>query len=73
MVTGAKLHNTNYLKVGIAGMGVIGKRRKECIDRHPHMRIMAVCDRTYDGEGVFPDGIRFYPNYKRLLTEDLDV
>lgn len=25
----------NNLKVGIAGFGVVGKRRKECIDRHP--------------------------------------
>ena len=54
-------------------MGVIGKRRKECIDRHPNIRVMAVCDRDFNGEGTFPDGIRYYPNYTRLLTENLDV
>ena len=68
-----KLETTSYLKVGIAGFGVIGKRRKECIDRHPHLRVMAMCDRTFSGEGVFPDGIRYHQDYKRLLTEDLDV
>jgi predicted dehydrogenase len=60
-------------KVGIAGFGVVGKRRKDCIDRHPGMNVVAVCDRNFDGEGVFPEGIRFYRDYKRLLTEKMDV
>lgn len=61
------------LKVGIAGFGVVGKRRKDCIDRHPHLHVVAVCDRAFDGEGTLPDGIRYYQNYQCLLTEDLDV
>lgn len=63
----------NRLKVGIAGFGVVGKRRKDCVDRHPHMRVVAVCDQTFDGEGTLPDGIRYYQDYQRLLTENLDV
>lgn len=62
-----------FLKIGIAGFGVVGKRRKYCVDRHPHLRVMAVCDQTFEGEGTLPDGIRYYQNYRRLLTEDLDV
>lgn len=61
------------LKVGIAGFGVVGKRRRECIDRHPEMSVVAVCDRTFTGEGVLPGGIRHYQDYRRLLTEKLDV
>lgn len=61
------------LKVGIAGFGVVGKRRKECIDRHPGMAVVAVCDRTFAGEGALDDGIRYYQDYRRLLTEKLDV
>lgn len=61
------------LKVGIAGFGVVGKRRKECIDRHSNLRVVAVCDRTFDGEGTFEDGVRYYQNYRKLLTENLDV
>lgn len=61
------------LKVGIAGFGVVGKRRKDCVDRHLDLNLVAVCDRTFVGEGVFPDGLRYYQNYRRLLTEDLDV
>mgnify|MGYP001562239307 CR=1 FL=1 len=63
----------NPLKVGVAGFGVVGRRRKECVDRNPRLRVLAVCDRTFDGEGVLPDGIRYYRNYQRLLTENLDV
>lgn len=61
------------LKVGIAGYGVVGKRRRACVDRHSKMRVVAVCDRLFDGPGAFPDGVRYYPHYQRLLDEDLDV
>lgn len=61
------------LKVGIAGYGVVGKRRRACIDRNPHMQVVAVCDRVFEGDGVFPDGVRYYSGYKQLLNESLDV
>ena len=61
------------LKVGIAGYGVVGKRRHECIVRGGRMEVVAVCDRRFDGEGSLPDGIRYYTNYRRLLGEALDV
>jgi predicted dehydrogenase len=61
------------LKVGIAGFGVVGKRRKDCVDRRPDMEVVAVCDRTYAAEGTLPGGIRHYRDYRRLLTEKLDV
>jgi predicted dehydrogenase len=61
------------LKVGIAGYGVVGKRRKECVDRNPHMEVKAVCDRMFDEESKITNGIRCYQEYQRLLTEELDV
>ena len=61
------------LKVGLAGYGVVGKRRKECIDHHHQMRVVAVCDRTFEGEGTFTEGTRYYQDYRRLLTDELDV
>ena len=60
-------------KVGIAGYGVVGKRRRQFIDAHPYFQTVAVCDRTLLGEGSFDDGVRHYTNYKPLLNEDLDV
>jgi predicted dehydrogenase len=61
------------LKVGIAGFGVVGKRRKNCIASHPGLRVVAVCDQTFADEGVLADGVRYYRDYRRLLTDSLDV
>lgn len=61
------------LSVGIAGYGVVGKRRRHFIDRHPRLRTVAVCDRTFPADGVLPDGVRHYRDYRSLLAEPLDV
>jgi len=62
------------LRVGIAGYGVVGKRRRQVVDARADMRTVAVCDRVLGGEGTFEDGIRYYATYQRLLeAETLDV
>ena len=61
------------LRVAIAGFGIVGKRRRTCIDLNSSMEVVAVCDKTFESKGVFPDGVRYYPNYQDLLTEELDV
>ncbi|TQE84049.1 Gfo/Idh/MocA family protein [Leptospira noguchii] len=61
------------LRVGIAGYGVVGKRRKDCIDRNPNMKVVAVCDKTFNEEGALSDQVRYYADYNRLLEENLDV
>lgn len=62
------------LRIGIAGYGVVGKRRRHFIDLHPDMEVVAVCDRTFDAEGTLPDGVRFYRSANRLLeAEKLDA
>ncbi|MEO8033625.1 MAG: Gfo/Idh/MocA family oxidoreductase, partial [Acidobacteriota bacterium] len=64
---------TGQLRVGIAGYGIVGKRRRQFIDLHPRMKTVAVCDRTFDGNGVFADGIRYYTTFQDLLRDELDV
>jgi len=61
------------LRVGIAGYGIVGQRRRHFIDRHPNLTTVAVCDRRLDGEETFDDGLRYYTHYRRVLEEDLDV
>jgi predicted dehydrogenase len=61
------------LKVGIAGYGIVGKRRRICVDQNSDMELAAVCDRTFSDDGIFSDGVKFYRNYKDLLLEKLDV
>ncbi len=64
---------TNKLRVGIAGYGIVGKRRRHFIDRHSRLETVAVCDRTFPGDGRFEDGVRYYQTYASLLQESLDV
>lgn len=62
------------LKVGIAGFGVVGKRRRHFIDRHPNLKVIAVCDRYFEKSDVFSDGVRYYQTYSELLdNSDLDI
>ena len=65
--------NAKVMRVGIAGYGVVGKRRREFIDRHPALRTVAVCDRTFGGSGTLPDGVAYFSTYQELLGQDLDV
>lgn len=61
------------LKVGIAGYGIVGRRRRLVIDAHPNLQLVAVCDQTFSSKGVMNDGVRYYSNYHDLLLEELDV
>jgi predicted dehydrogenase len=61
------------LQVGIAGYGVVGKRRRQYIDLHPSLRLTAVCDQHFPGTGVMEDGVRYYPSYRQLLEDPLDA
>ena len=64
---------SDRLKVGIAGYGVVGKRRRHFIDLHPHMETVAVCDQRLEKDGVFDDGVRYFTHYSKLMDQDLDV
>ena len=61
------------LRVGIAGYGVVGKRRRQHIDAHPAMTTVAVCDWTFTDAGMFDDGVSYYTNYRDLLDQELNV
>ncbi len=64
---------SGQLRIGIAGYGVVGRRRRQFIDLHPDLKTVAVCDRILPGEGAFDDGVRYYTRYQRLLAEPLDA
>ena len=61
------------IRVGIAGYGVVGKRRRQFIDQHPDLETVAVCDRTFSDAGVFEDGGRYARHYRELLDDGLDA
>jgi len=64
---------SDQLRVGIAGYGAVGQRRRMCIDEHPLLRTVAVCDQNFKEPTTLPDGMRAYPNYRQLLNDALDA
>jgi predicted dehydrogenase len=63
----------NKLRVGIAGYGVVGKRRKECVDNHPNLELVAVCDQNLKDRGDLEKNISYFQKYESLLKLNLDI
>jgi predicted dehydrogenase len=63
----------DLLKVGIAGYGIVGKRRRFFIDQNPHLKTIAVCDQIFKEPNMMIDDIPAFSNYQRLLEEPLDI
>jgi len=63
----------NRLRVGIAGYGIVGKKRRYFIDRHAYLKTVAVCDQIFDGNEEMVDGVKCFKTYQSLLSEELDV
>ncbi len=61
------------LKVGIAGYGIVGRRRHLYINEHPFLEVTAVCEQNFASDYSGLPGISCYNNYHDLLKEDLDV
>lgn len=61
------------LKVGIAGYGVVGRRRHQCIRARSDMEVVAVADRTFTVHDRMMDGIRQFQSWRDLIEERLDL
>lgn len=61
------------LNVGIAGFGVVGKRRLSFIDQHQGLKTIAVCDQVFPEPATLANGVRCYPHFRQLLKEPLDL
>ena len=58
------------LKVGIAGYGVVGRRRQHYIDMRPDMHVTAICDQTFELGTTQVNGLNAYNNYQDLLQKE---
>jgi predicted dehydrogenase len=61
------------LKVGIAGYGVVGRRRHQCMQVRSDMDVVAVCDRVFSDATGVAEGVKRFRNWQDLLKEKLDV
>ena len=60
------------IKVGIAGYGIVGKRRGDFIKINPNMELVAVCDKNFESD-FEQNGLNYFQNYKSLIMHDLDA
>lgn len=60
------------LKVGIVGLGKMGKIRFRDAQEHPDLVVTAVCDIDPERENEFP-GLPFFQEFRTLLRQDLDA
>ena len=63
----------NKLRVGIAGYGIVGKRRHVFINEHPQLEVVAVCDQNFNNDYVLNDRISYFNNTDLLIKENLDI
>ena len=61
------------LRVGIAGYGVVGRRRHQCLNLKPELEVVAVCDRTFPAVPQVIDGVARFRGWQDLLQQQLDV
>lgn len=59
-------------RVGIAGYGVVGKRRHQYIEQHPSFHTVAVCDKKLN-DGILESGVQTFSSPEKMLAQDLDV
>ena len=48
------------LRIGIAGFGVVGKRRKYYLDQHPNVEVVGVCDQVQANMEGLKDNIKSF-------------
>jgi predicted dehydrogenase len=72
--TGADLAKTLDVRIraGIVGLGRVGARRADCVQRHPAMELRAICDINPQQGQNWP-GVNFTTDYQNLVRDDLDA
>jgi len=61
------------IKVGIAGYGVVGKKRHLALMDSGRADVVAVCDKASSNLNLLDKKLTYYDNYRDLLDEDLDA
>ena len=60
------------LKIGIAGYGDVGKKRKKILDKISGIEIVAISDKN-PKYTILNKKIKFLKNYKKLFNEKIDI
>ena len=63
----------NKLRVALAGFGVVGKRRYECLINHRDFEVVAAADKKFSSGSHNLEGVFLCDDYRALFNLDLDV
>ena len=63
---------SSILKVGIAGYGVVGKKRKKILEKIPGINVIAISDKNPKNR-ILNKKIKFFNDYKKLFKQNLDI
>ena len=61
------------LRIGIAGYGIVGKRRHKSLSKIKNIKVVAICDKRIKKEYISNTGIKFLNNYKNIFDEKIDA
>ena len=61
-----------YLKVGVAGYGVVGKKRKKILDNIAGLKVVAISDKNPKNK-ISSKKVKFFNNYNKLFNEKIDI
>ena len=61
------------LRIGIAGYGIVGKRRHKSLLKIKNIKVVAICDKKIKNERINRSGIKLLKNYKKLFLENIDA
>lgn len=61
------------IRVGIAGYGVVGRRRRHFLDLDPRFEVAALSDASFGAADTAPDGVRIHADFRRMADEKLDA
>ena len=57
------------MKAAIVGFGTISAVHIDAIATNPGMELAAICDINADLAAKVPEGVKFYTDYKQMVTE----
>src|SRR3990167_6043103 len=61
------------LRVGIAGFGVVGKQRYQCILKIPNTKVVAVSDKTFSDDHLSQEDFSCLDDYRKIYNKNLDA
>ncbi len=62
-----------YLRVGIAGYGIVGKRRHKSLSKIKSVKIVCICDKKFKKNNFNNNNITYFNNYKDLINNNIDA